>query len=177
MYICTYIHIYIHWYGYGQNQTDLCISISIYGRTQRTCGRDCPHSQTYTYTCIYTHTNWNTHTYTFTYQGTLIFLLGQFDTLFESRVIYWKLIVGIPWIFVECFVVMKHGNPYCASYSGRVVKPNAILIFFVSPPNKRLTKHLFHTTVWGTNTFPTGKTWSLNFYPTNQPLMHVTVKK
>jgi len=44
--------------------------------------------QTRTYTRIFTHANSNTHTYTLTYQGTELFFLCQFDTLFERRVFY-----------------------------------------------------------------------------------------
>jgi len=99
VYIYVYIYIYIHWYRYTPSQTDLCMSISIYGRAQHTCGHACPHAQTQSYTRIHTHTNWNAHTFTLTYQGILLFFQCQFDTLFESRVFNRKLIVGILWIF------------------------------------------------------------------------------
>jgi len=92
------------------SQTDLCMSISMYGRAQRTCGRACLRAQTHTYARIYTHTNWNTHTYTLTYKGILLFFQCQFDTLFESRSFYWKLIVCILLIFcwfVCCYETRK----------------------------------------------------------------------
>ena len=76
------------------------MSLSMYGRAQRTCRRACPHAQTNTYTRIYTHTYWNTHTTHSHTRAHYFFLLCQFDTLFESRVFYWKRIVGILWIYL-----------------------------------------------------------------------------
>ena len=67
---------------------------------------------------------------------------------------------------------MKPENPYSASRSWREVKPGAILVFpdFVFPAKKKLTEKLYHTTVCG-------KTWLFNWYTSNQPPMHVTIKK
>ena len=130
IYTCIYIHIYIyiHWYGYTLSQTDLCMSISIYGRAQRTCGRSCPHAQTHTYTRIYTHTNWNTHTHTLTYEGILLF--SSVSLTLWLRVEF--LIENWSWVsygFFDFFVVMKPENPYSTSRPGTGVKPNAILVF------------------------------------------------
>jgi len=75
-------------------------------------------THTYTHTQIETHIHDNT--YSLTYQGTLLFFLCQFYTLFESTVFYWKLIGGILWIF--CFLrwlFTKPENPYSPPARGK----------------------------------------------------------
>jgi len=85
---------------------DLCMSISMYGRARRTCGRACPHAQPHTYTRIYTHTNWNIH-YFFSCVSVTLCLRIEFLLKTDS---------GYPMDFWVClFVVMKPQNPYSAS--------------------------------------------------------------
>ena len=154
------------------------MSISMYGRAQRTCGRACPHAQTHTYTRIYTHKNRNTHSYTLTYQDTLLFFLCQFDTLFESRVLYWNLIVGILWIFclfVCCYKTRK-SILHLPPWKGRKARRNPCFARLCLFPPKNWLKNCTTQRSCGTNTFPKGKTWFLRWHPTNQPLMHVTVR-
>jgi len=62
IYNYEYIYIYLHWYGYTPSQTDLFMSVSMYGRTQRTCGYACPHAQTHTYLHTHIHTHKLKHT-------------------------------------------------------------------------------------------------------------------
>jgi len=137
--------------------------------------------QTRTYTRIFTHANSNTHTYTLTYQGTELFFLCQFDTLFERRVFYWKLIVEILWIF--CLFVcwyetqksvlglLLHLRP------GREVKPNAIFVCpaCVFPPKKSLLKICTHNGLWY-KYFSSRKNLVLELTP-DQPTPHACQEK
>jgi len=69
------------------------MSIFIYRRAQRTCGRACPHAQTHTYTCIHTHKLKHPHLHTH---------VPGHITLFPVSVDR-KLIVGILLIFCWFF--------------------------------------------------------------------------
>ena len=124
------------------------MSTSMYGCAQRTCGRACPHAQTHTYTRIYTHTNWNTHTYALTYQGILLFFQCQFDTLFEIRGFYWKLIVGILWVFCWFFCCYETRKSILRLLPCTEVKPDAILVFPAFFPAKKNSWLNICTTQW-----------------------------
>jgi len=127
-------------------------------------------TNTYLHTHIYTHKL--KHSYTHTHvRGYITFFQCQFDTLIESRVFNWKLIVGILWFFwfFCCYETRKsilHLPPWDRSKAQR--NPCFSRHFF-PPPIKKLAKHLYHTTGCGTNTFPQGKTWFLDWHPTHQP--------
>jgi len=76
------------------------------------------------------NTNWNTHTYTLTYQSPLLFFLCQFGTLFESRILYWKLIVGILWIFwLICLLLWNTKLHTAPPILVGKYKPDAIFVF------------------------------------------------
>jgi len=106
-------------------QTDLRMSISMYGSAQHTCGRACPHAQTHTYTRIHTHKLKHTYTHTHT-PGYIIFFPVSVCLRVEFLIENWY---WVSYGFLYICLLLWNTKKYTPPPAGKEVKPNAILHF------------------------------------------------